>query len=232
MDSARIVQTIARLTRKKPEQVQDHLSLGTLGISASLGLGALRSLIESGTALKLPAFTLDTTVSQLCQLANGEGTSVPMTIAAVQVSPSSPIQRRTKSRDHIAEPMTPASPILSFGIGLDMQEVSVLPDAGDLRADPFYAGHFVPSELATAVLRQDPRAHLCGIFCAKEAAKKSHAALLDIRMDELVIVHDAIGRPSLRPLDAELARRFTFTISITHTDRFAAATCLTTERMQ
>jgi holo-[acyl-carrier protein] synthase len=110
---------------------------------------------------------------------------------------------------------------------MDMQEIASFPLADDLREHPFYAGNFTPQELATAVLRPNPRAHLCGLFCAKEAAKKSHPALLDVRMADLAVLPDATGRPVLRVADGVAgAAGLRFLVSITHTDAVAAATCV------
>ena len=108
-----------------------------------------------------------------------------------------------------------------------MQEIASLPNADDYREHAFYSGNFTPQELATAVLRPNPRAHLCGLFCAKEAAKKSHRALLDVRMSDLSILPDDMGRPVLHVADAVAAAAgMRFLVSITHTETFAAATCI------
>ena len=115
----------------------------------------------------------------------------------------------------------------AIGLGMDMQEIASLPNADDYREHAFYAGNFTPQELATAVLRPNPRAHLCGLFCAKEAAKKSHPALLDVRMSDLSVLPDETGRPVLRVADTVAAAAgLRFLVSITHTDTVAAATCI------
>jgi len=117
---------------------------------------------------------------------------------------------------------------MPVGLGMDMQEIATFPAADDFREHPFYAGAFTPQELATAVLRPNPRAHLCGLFCAKEAAKKSHPALLDVRMSDLCVLPDEAGRPVLRVADGAAAVvGLRFLVSITHTDTVAAATCVT-----
>ena len=107
---------------------------------------------------------------------------------------------------------------------MDIQDIASLPVTTDYRAHEFYISHFAPEEIATALLRPDPRAHLCGVFCAKEAAKKSHPDLLNLRMTDFFVSHDPTGRPALHLVDNH---RLKFLLSITHTAEFAAATCLT-----
>jgi holo-[acyl-carrier protein] synthase len=111
---------------------------------------------------------------------------------------------------------------------MDMQEIEYLPLAHDYHAHEFYAAHFAPPEISTSILRPNPRAHLCGIFCAKEAAKKSHPMLLNVRMSDFIINHNAAGRPLLNLAASVITEiNFQFLLSITHTQQFAAATCLT-----
>ena len=82
-------------------------------------------------------------------------------------------------------------------MGLDIQDVASMPVTDDYRADAFYSSAFSAAEIATALLRADPRVHLCGIFCAKEAAKKSNPSLLNEPMSAFAVAHDAQGKPLL-----------------------------------
>ncbi len=218
MDIVSLQQIIGQLCRTDAGSMQPHRSLRSFGITASLGLSIVRSQIEARTATKLPVITVETTVAELLALATGGDVggrpSLPVEV------PARPPTASTRATD---DPSMGGSRVL--GLGLDLQDIDALPRSADFRTDPFYAANFSPSELATAMLRPDPRAHLCGMFCAKEAAKKSHPALIDLRMDSMVVGHDQGGRPVLSLLDPSIV--LSFTISITHTSTFAAATCLT-----
>jgi holo-[acyl-carrier protein] synthase len=220
MDKQALLRLVAKVGRRKPAEISDHVSLASAGITKSIGLAALRSHIESQTGSQVGTLRVDMTIAELAELvANGNlGQSVPLgqTSSASPAPPSFP---------HPA-PSAATFPA-GIAIGLDLQDVAALPDADDLRTDPFYSAHFAPSELATALLRPDPRSHLCGVFSAKEAVKKSHPALLGLRMDALIVEHDVTGRPSLRFADPALQAQFSCSLSITHSAGFAAATCLT-----
>jgi len=221
MDRDAVLSALARMTRKKPQEIPGHASLATLGLSSSFGLTALRSLLESQGKAPLPPFHPNMQVDALVQLVGGlpgaPPTGAPPAMAAV------PAAVRPVS-------VTPQAGGLgmSLGLGMDMQEIGLLPETDDYRSHPFYAANFTPQELATSALRPDPRAHLCGLFCAKEAAKKSHAALLGLPMSDFCVLPDEAGRPILRLTDpAVVLVRLRFLVSITHTATVAAATCVT-----
>ncbi len=76
-----------------------------------------------------------------------------------------------------AEPMrVPAAQANGFQgglqVGLDIQEVAALPIPADYWEDDFYRENFDKSEIASAVVTSDPRPHLAGYWCAKEALRK------------------------------------------------------------
>jgi holo-[acyl-carrier protein] synthase len=228
MDRNAVVAAICRMTRRKPGDVQGHLSLASAGLSSSFGLTALRSVLESQGCGRLPALTPTMTIEALVDLVGGApqaaaGPATSPVAVPATVSPA-PTVSRPQAPPATARPSAAAMPI---GLGMDMQEIASFPAADDFREHPFYAGTFTPQELATAVLRPNPRAHLCGLFCAKEAAKKSHPALLDVRMSDLCVLPDEAGRPVLRVADGVAAAvGLRFLVSITHTDAVAAATCV------
>ena len=53
-----------------------------------------------------------------------------------------------------------------------MQEIAALPVTADYWDHEFYRETFEPSEIAYAVVQSDPRTHLAGFWCAKEALRK------------------------------------------------------------
>ena len=229
MDANFIMTVLSRVSRKRPAEIQGHLSLATLGLTSSFGLSALRSVLEAETKSKLPPLNISMKVNELIGLLSG-GTATPVAGLA-QAAPSRMVTARQPVRPAPAAASAPrAARALpsNTGLGIDMQEIEDMPAATDFLTHEFYSAHFTPAEIATAVLRPNPRAHLCGIFCAKEAAKKSHPALLNLRMTEFSVSHDPEGRPLLHA-SANLVAQwgFQFILSITHTRQFAAATCLT-----
>jgi len=209
-----VIAAIARMTRQAPAAILGHLSLGSVGLSRSFGLGALRSHLEARLGRRIGTLSATMSVAELQRLLAAAGESA--TRAAATPEPL------TATR-----PTTPPTPE-PIGLGMDIQELATMPITHDYRGHEFYVAHFDPTEIATALLRHDPRSHLCGVFCAKEAAKKSHPDLLPLRMREFVVSHDGAGRPQLQLAAASVfPERFRFLLSISHTAQFSAATCLT-----
>jgi phosphopantetheine--protein transferase-like protein len=231
MDTNSIVAAISKISRKKTEQIEPHLSLASLGVSSSFGLSALRSLLEAQARSKLPPLRAHMTVADILQKLIG---SAEVSHGSKQVDSYAADPESSVLKPIAAAPDQGKGGVLSgtaldgLALGMDMQEISALPLASDYRTDEFYTSHFVPQEIATSLLRPESRAHLCGIFCVKEAAKKSRPELLNLRMTDFFVTHDGAGRPSLHiAREHPFAGKFRFLISITHTAEVAAATCIT-----
>ena len=221
-----VVALVARLTRRKVDDLRDHVSLGSLGLGASIGLVSLRSSLERETTTTLPPLDLKMKISDLVKLIEARGA----------VTQPSPIEQPDLSADRKSS-LTAASRPRAFAadgrieqhnIGIDIQDIDSFPVASDYRDHEFYSANFLQSELATAMLRADLRSHLAGVFCAKEAAKKTHPVLLNLRLTAFCVVHDPHGAPLLRLVDPQsLPIAFRFRISISHAQCLAAANCLT-----
>ncbi len=211
MNHEEVIAAISRITRKKPADIKAFISLGTLGLSSSFGLSALRSLLEAECETRIPALNPNLKVGDLLALLGetelkGDG--------------------QTECGSEAATVSFPGQG--NLGLGMDIQEIELMPLASDYRTDDFYSSHFVATEIATALLKPDPRIHLCGVFCAKEATKKSHSSLLNLRMSDLLVDHDRQGKPWLHLSDSVvLPYSYEFILSISHTARIAAATCIT-----
>jgi len=118
-----------------------------------------------------------------------------------------------------ATPLPALAPGLPSGlaIGIDIEEVAALPEAGDYRAHPFFADNFTPAELGYCIRQADVRASLCGMWAAKEAIVKAGVADAPFgQLRRIEIGHDARGRPVFAGCE----------ISISHTARTAVAVCV------
>jgi phosphopantetheine--protein transferase-like protein len=223
MNHENVLNAIAKLSRKKTEEISLHVSLGTLGLNSSFGLSALRSLLENQSKKKLPPFSLMTKVTELinicCNLNDGSSISSSHNFIDRRTSPVI-LNQVSASNSYF--------PINNISLGMDLQEIDSFELVADFRADPFYNSHFSDAEISTALLNTNTVAHLVGIFCAKEAAKKSHDDLLNLRMTDFHVTHSESGKPILKiSSDLALLKNFSFLISITHTEKYAAATCIT-----
>ena len=112
------------------------------------------------------------------------------------------------------------------GLGVDLEEVAGL---AAMETEGVLDQHFTPAELTQARSHPCPREHLAGVFCAKEAVKKSHPSLLALEFGQIELNWDSSGAPTLKVLDPGLAGRFRFLVSISHTSINATATVLAFE---
>ena len=213
---------VSKLSRKKITDISQHQSLGSLGINSSFGLSALRSLLENQLGRKIPLFDLTTSVEKLIHLSgsNHENNLDKKTQSIATVD--------TEMAKEIGGNFLNLPAFSQIGLGMDIQQIDVFEMVADFREDHFYRSHFTDSEISTATLKVNSLAHFAGVFCAKEAAKKSHEDLINLRMNDFVVTYSNTGKPSLRLLGLNAnAMKFQFLISITHSNEYAAATCLT-----
>lgn len=217
-----IFSAVSKLSRKKITDISQHQSLGSLGINSSFGLSALRSLLENQLGRKIPLFDLTTNVEKLIHLSgsNHENNLVNKTQSIANVD--------TERAKEIGGNFLNLPAFSQIGLGMDIQQIDVFDMVADFREDHFYRSHFTDSEISTAALKVNQLAYFAGVFCAKEAAKKSHEDLINLRMTDFVVTYSNAGKPSLRVIGLNAnAKKFQFLISITHSYEYAAATCLT-----
>jgi phosphopantetheine--protein transferase-like protein len=113
------------------------------------------------------------------------------------------------------------------GVGIDVEHCDNLPAAADPQGDPFYLENFTPAEIGYCQRQPKPRESFCGLWCAKEAAKKCSAEFVHLRPLELEITHDAQGRPLLAVLrDGKQETKRNCVLSISHSNGLAVAVCV------
>ncbi|HEY0758382.1 MAG TPA: 4'-phosphopantetheinyl transferase superfamily protein [Acidisarcina sp.] len=103
------------------------------------------------------------------------------------------------------------------GIGIDIEEVDMLPETHDYREHSFYQDTFTPSELAYCLMQADVKASLCGTWAAKEAILKSGVAHSTAgHLKAIEVTRDNAGRPQFPGCK----------LSISHTGKTAVAVCV------
>lgn len=202
-----IVNAIAAAIRTDAARVTPEASLQSLGVGSSIVLEILRTALERRFQKTMPPLSLAMKVNELMALVRNEDT----------------VQAEIREIPYPTTQTTPTPSLLSLvGVGIDIEEVESLPDVSHLRDHPFYMASFSPEELAVAILKPDPRAHLCGIFCAKEAVRKCSPSLISLRFDEILTFHEN-GKPGVTTTFPKLNGVFRFELSISHTSCYATA---------
>ena len=216
-----VLEIISVISGKDRERLVPDANLRSLGITSSIEILKIQSALERKFNQKLPplgdTWTIDKIAAQVGQsTSNGVKGTAPATNAIKTSRESASLSSNGK-----------VSPLNVGGlfIGVDIEEIDHLPVTSNYRTHDFYRSLFSDEEISYALLRPEPRLHLCGIFCAKEALKKSAPELIQLRMDEIQ-VHHRQGRPFINTSHPGLDSQFSFQVSISHSNHYAVATVL------
>ncbi len=217
---------IAQIGRTDAASLRPEHTLNSLKINKSLGLGLLRSALERRFQRKLPVITWKTTIQELLDATDGAGEARPALPVAHGVTGEG--QHPGFAARLAKEPRAEG---FELGHGVDIQEISALPETADKWEEyPFYAGHFSADEMAAARGKPDVRAHLAGIWSAKEAVKKSDPELAALEFSDIAISQDPNGRPEVQIAHQRLRDRFAVIVSISHSSLYAIASAITRRR--
>jgi len=104
----------------------------------------------------------------------------------------------------------------SKGLGLEIKNIAVLPDAEDYSLHEFYRANFTPSEIAHCIRQPEVKAAFQGLLAAKRAIIKSGAASDSDGPRSVEIGFEDDGRPTYPGC----------LLSIADTGTIAAAVCL------
>ncbi|MGI6030480.1 MAG: holo-ACP synthase [Eubacteriales bacterium] len=113
-----------------------------------------------------------------------------------------------------------------YGIGVDVIEVERIREL--CQRSGFEERFFTPGEQAYFSEFKHPYEHIAGFFCAKEAFSKAiGTGIRDFSLQEVEVIHDSMGRPSLR-FTGRLQQRMQqqklrFFLSISHCSQCAIA---------
>ena len=197
---------VATLLWTTPDQIGPETSL--LSLDNSLGGAKL------GLGLKRIGLVLPLNVH-------------PATFGELEAALSGNAKEQEAARQAIAVPafIPKTIPSLTHGlqVGLDIQDIHSLPSASDYWEHEFYRGIFGKTEIAYALLQSEPRIHLAGFWCAKEALRKCDSSLSKVDMASITVAHDEGGRPFLLWQRADCTSTLPHALSISHTGDLASA---------
>ncbi|OVE74917.1 holo-[acyl-carrier-protein] synthase [archaeon D22] len=111
---------------------------------------------------------------------------------------------------------------MELDIGIDIEEISRFKLK---REDNFIRDVFSEEEINYCYQKSKPEIHLAGIFCAKEAVRKT-LNIKNYDIKNITVTHDDTGKPLIRLKSEELNEKYTFVISISHTNHYATSNAL------
>ena len=203
----KIIQVICQFANIDSLAVSAGQTFKSIGLSSSIKLIRLHRQLEKETGKKIPAITPDSLVSDVLSQLGGAAPAQ----AAAQAAPA---PARTMGK--------PAG--FDISIGTDIEELDNLPESVDYLNDDFYQSVFQPEEIKYAIAAKNPRIHLCGMFCAKEALIKSNKLFAGIEMKNICVKHDSDGAPHLELPGT--VNNVVLKLSISHTEKMATAVVL------
>jgi phosphopantetheinyl transferase (holo-ACP synthase) len=197
---------VATMLMLPPNQVGPETSL--LSLDTSLG-GAKLNLGLKRLGLSLPAASSPTTFGALEAALSGK--------VSARISP----EARTGEID--ATMVLARAALAKVQVGIDVQDVRSLPVAGDYWEHEFYQGIFGKSEIAYAVMQSEPRTHLTGFWCAKEALRKCDPSFIKVGLESTVVAHQHDGSPYMLWQSPSGPIRLPHAVSLSHTGELATA---------
>ena len=102
------------------------------------------------------------------------------------------------------------------GVGIDIEEVALLPQTTDYRTHEFFINNFTPEEISHCILQSNPRASFAGLFAVKEAMVKADNKMGNRAFNTISIQHTKNGKPVYSDMD----------ISISHAAGIAVAVAI------
>ncbi len=186
LDTDRIREIVASFAGAAPSDVHSGTRIDRHAIRSSVLLHRMYArLAQAG--LNIPAGQRPQIYGELFT-SNDEAASEP-----------APASQNVRSLPSAAGPVA---------IGIDIEDVSSMPEATDFRTDAFYTRNFSSAEIAHCILQANPRQSFAGRFCVKEAIVKADNYYRDIPFNQIEIQTGPAGQPVFED----------FSLSISHTD--------------
>jgi holo-[acyl-carrier protein] synthase len=227
-----VLETVRRFA-KPGVALGPEVRLGEIGASASLGLSLLRVALVRHYGPRVPTLTAGMTLRALELALEGSTTASAEKDAAENLgqprSERSDSTPRTRAGGGLwgARPRAAGAAVqpVWFGHGVDLEEIADFPSwpPVDVEKRTFFENHFTTAELAGAEKHPEPRAHLCGLWCAKEAVRKAVPAVAQADWRAIEIVADANGAPGVR---CHVMGELQLALSISHSSRQAMASVI------
>jgi phosphopantetheine--protein transferase-like protein len=186
---------VSQFIKIPADQITGQTAIDRSAVASSIILHRMYAQLAN-EGIIVNDYTLIKTFGQLAASVNGKEGSTISFIEPVTASHNS-------SEENIDGP----------SVGIDTENISVMPVVNDFREDAFYKMNFAPAEIAYCILQSNPYASFTGLFAAKEAIIKADNNYKNKPFHTIIIHHLPGGKPVFPG----------FQISISHTNETAVA---------
>ena len=196
MEKARLI--ISSFLKIEPSEVDDETKMGSSALGGSLILLRMYStLAKSGYNVKSPIGIL--TYGDFRKALNPDVVN--------SLSNQSEIINQFNDTDiHTS----------ANGIGIDIEDVSKLPNVRNFSADRFYIDNFSTYEIEYCVAKKNPLESFAAIFSLKEAIVKADNSFLEKKFNQINIMHTSEGKPAFK----------NFILSTSHTNNLVVSVAI------
>ena len=105
--------------------------------------------------------------------------------------------------------------------GIDIQEISIFPEAADYWSESFYSDNYTDEEIAYCSTADSPRHSFAARWCLKEALHKCGKEYYDIPLKDIQIKANVEGILSIEIREEKSWRTLPFACSLSHADNYA-----------
>jgi phosphopantetheine--protein transferase-like protein len=109
----------------------------------------------------------------------------------------------------------------AFTCGIDIQDVSIFPEAQDYWSEPFYRDNFTDEEIAHCATASFPRQHFAARWCIKESLKKNASVFLSLPFKYIQVKKRDDGSIFVECFFKEKWQPVAGTCSMSHSEQFA-----------
>ena len=217
-----LVAIIGELCGADPAQVGPDFSLATGRLRSSLGRATLDAKIRRRLGVRIENLHTFKTVGELEAALGGGKSAGTVSAPAIPAVPAAG-SPAPGPRPSLRLPAERLSAEEGLACGIDLEQVSALPEVKDYWEEPFYKTNFTAAEIAYCVSQARPRAHFAARWCAKEALKKCVPGCVPMDMNRIEVVRRDGGSPFLQVLTSAGASTPPVALSLTHTEEWALA---------
>jgi phosphopantetheinyl transferase (holo-ACP synthase) len=139
---------------------------------------------------------------------NWDGTDIPFSV----------LIKNNKGNSNSSIDVNPNIEIISSSnvlstsqIGIDIQDISELPDSIDFWEDEFYISKFKKEEIAYCIAKDNPKQSFAGLYSCKEALIKCNH---NLKWQDIYITHDEIGKPQFENYIISISHSGFYTLSV------------------
>jgi phosphopantetheine--protein transferase-like protein len=215
MDTQAALKTaIAKIANVDESAITESFSLDIPRFRSSAGSVILSNVVKKICKQSVNCAGVKT-FGELLSLGNADAAIDNAAAVEVHAEPLSP---------DIEKPSTPTvAPLAMAGMscGIDIQDISIFPEACDYWAETFYTDNFTEEEIAYCATAPFPRKHFASRWCIKEALKKNSPAFLALPFNCIQVKKNHDGSVFAEVYTHGAWRRINGTCSMSGSEQFA-----------